>query len=125
MIFGKTIGVMTMLTVTDTDTFLNSWVLLLGTVAPPPQVLEQNVFNLDAGVDSLEVCEGRDIAIAVLAGEGDLSLPEEVVALTPGRFIFIPAHIPHRLKSNSSLVYLLSCYESGDSTDDLTWVVDL
>jgi mannose-6-phosphate isomerase-like protein (cupin superfamily) len=75
--------------------------------------------------DFPEVCDVRDVAIAVLEGEGRLSLQGEEVSLKAGKFVFIPANTPHRLQSTANLILFLSSYEADSSTESTAWIFDL
>ena len=90
-----------------------------------PTFCRQSLMHLQNSGDSPEVCDVRDVAIAVLEGEGKLSLRGEEVPLEAGKFVFIPANTPHRLQSTSNLILFLSRYEAETSTGDTAWVFDL
>jgi mannose-6-phosphate isomerase-like protein (cupin superfamily) len=85
----------------------------------------QSLMPVQNSADSPVVCDARDMAIAVLEGEGRLFLQGEEVPLKAGKFVFIPAKTPHRLQSTSNLILFLSSYESNPSTEDTAWVFDL
>lgn len=86
---------------------------------------QQNLMSLGADVQLPEICDARDITIAVLEGTGSLIIQAETVTLEPGLFVFIPANISHRLETRSRLVFLLNrCMPDRDTTD-LPWVINL
>ena len=85
----------------------------------------QSLMPLKNSADSPEICDARDVAIAVLEGEGRRSLHGEEVPLKAGKFVLIPANTPHRLQSTSNLILFLSRYRSAPLTEEVAWVFDL
>lgn len=85
---------------------------------------QQNLMSLGAETELPEICDGT-VTIAVLEGEGSLSLNDDVVSLEPGRFVFIPANMPHRLQTQTSLIFLLSRCEPDPGIDESAWVINL
>ncbi len=90
-----------------------------------PDFCCQSLMHIQNSGDSPEVCDAKDVAIAVLEGEGKLSLRGEEVPLEAGKFVFIPANTPHRLQSTTNLILFLSRYEASASKGDTAWVFDL
>ncbi len=90
-----------------------------------PDFCCQSLMHLQNSGDSPEVCDVKDVAIAVLEGKGKLSLRGEEVPLEAGKFVFIPANTPHRLQSTANLILFLSRYEADTFKGDTAWVFDL
>ena len=86
---------------------------------------QQNLMSLGADVQLPEMCDAKDITIAVLEGNGNLIIQEETVTLEPGIFVFIPANISHSLQTRSRLVFLLNRCMPDRDTHDLPWVINL
>jgi mannose-6-phosphate isomerase-like protein (cupin superfamily) len=86
---------------------------------------QQNLMSLGANTELPEICDEKDVTIAVLEGHGTLTLNEEVIPLEPGRFIFIPAQMPHVLRAQTSLVFLLSRCESNSDLPETAWTITL
>ena len=84
----------------------------------------QNLMSLRSQVELPKICDSTDVMIAILFGNGSLTLDNEVVMLEPGVFVFIPAHTPHTLQTRTSLAFLLNRCES-DSTSESVWVGNL
>jgi mannose-6-phosphate isomerase-like protein (cupin superfamily) len=81
--------------------------------------------SLGAETQLPEICEEKDVTIAVLEGHGTLTLNQEIVPLEPGRFIFIPVQISHTLRTQTSLVFLLSRCESNSGLPEQAWAITL
>lgn len=86
---------------------------------------QQNLMSLGADTELPEICDEKDVTIAVLEGQGSLTLNEEMIPLEPGRFIFIPAQMPHTLRTQTSLVFLLSRCESNSGLPETAWTITL
>ena len=86
---------------------------------------QQNLMSLGAETQLPEICEEKDVTIAVLEGHGTLTLNQEIVPLEPGRFIFIPAQMSHTLRTQTSLVFLLSRCESNSGLPEQAWAITL
>jgi len=86
---------------------------------------QQNLMSLGAETQLPEICEEKDVTIAVLEGHGTLTLNQEIVPLEPGRFIFIPAQMSHTLRTQTSLVFLLSRCESNSGLPEKAWAITL
>lgn len=86
---------------------------------------QQNLMSLGAETELPEICDGKDVTIAVLEGQGSLTLNEEIIPLEPGRFIFIPAQIPHTLRTCTRLVFLLCRCESDPGLPETAWALTL
>jgi nitric oxide dioxygenase len=65
------------------------------------------------------------VTIAVLEGQGKLTLNQEIIPLEPGRFIFIPAQMSHTLQTQTSLVFLLSRCEPNSGLPATAWAITL
>lgn len=89
------------------------------------QTLYQHLMRLDAETQLLEICDDKDVTISVLEGQGNLTLNQEIIPLEPGRFIFIPAPMSHTLRSQTSLVFLLSRCESNSGLPETAWAITL
>lgn len=85
----------------------------------------QNLMNLSASTQLLEIRDDKDVTIAVLEGEGSLTLNEEIIVLEPGRFVFIPAHLPHTVCTQTSLTFLLNRCKSAPGAHDSAWMMTL
>jgi mannose-6-phosphate isomerase class I len=83
---------------------------------------QQQWLHLSANDNYSDSCRDRDVAIAMLDGEGWLTLAEEVVALESGMVVLIPAHQPYRLQTASRLGCLLIRGES-DGVLNAAWAV--
>lgn len=117
-------------------------------------IYQQNMMSLGADVQLPEICDAQDVTIAVLEGNGTLSVNGELVALEPGMVVFIPANTAHRLQTQplvdnskqpltsiskrplagisrrSQLIFLLNrCrpdHSAPDySADETAWIVNL
>lgn len=86
---------------------------------------QQNLMSLGAEAELPEICDEKDVTIAVLQGHGSLTLNQEIIPLEPGRFIFIPAQMPHILQTQTSLVFLLSRCESNSGLPETAWAITL
>ena len=86
---------------------------------------QQNLMSLGAETELPEICDEKDVTIAVLEGHGNLTLNQEIIPLEPGRFIFIPAQMPHTLRTQTSLVFLLSRCESNSGLPETAWAITL
>lgn len=82
-------------------------------------------FELEVGTELPEICDAIDMTIAVLEGEGSLILNEELIPLELGRFVFIPAHLPYTVQTQTSLTFLLSRCESDPGLHDSAWIINL
>jgi len=89
------------------------------------QTLYQYLMNLGAETKVLEICDDKDVTIAVIEGQGKLTLNQEIIFLEPGRLIFIPAQMPHTLQTQTSLVFLLSRCESNCDLPEKAWSITL
>ncbi len=86
---------------------------------------QQNLMSLGAKTELLEICDEKDVTIAVLEGYGSLTLNQEIVPLEPGGFIFIPAQMSYTLQTQTSLVFLLSRCESNLGLPEKAWAITL
>lgn len=86
---------------------------------------QQNLMSLGAETELPEICDEKDVTIAVLEGHGNLTLNQEIIPLEPGRFIFIPAQMSHTLRTQTSLVFLLSRCESNSGLPETAWAITL
>jgi hypothetical protein len=65
--------------------------------------MQHNSIALGADARLVELCDPQDVTIllrrryanAAIAGEGSLTLNEEIVPLALGRLVLIPARMPH------------------------------
>lgn len=83
---------------------------------------QQNLMILGAEVELPAICD-EDVTLTVLEGQGSLTLDEEVVILTPGTFVFVPASTPHTLRTQANLIFLLIRCEPDLAAGDLAWVI--
>lgn len=70
---------------------------------------EQGQFSLvclSAGSNIGEHAASRNVTVTVIEGKGILNLDGQDVALKPGVFVYIPAHLPHSLQSLENLAFL-------------------
>lgn len=88
------------------------------------QILYQ-LMSLGAETQLPEICDDKDVTIAVLEGQGSLTLNQEIIPLEPGRLIFIPAQMTHTLQTQTSLFFLLSRCESNSGLPDKAWSITL
>ncbi|MDB9314069.1 cupin domain-containing protein [Spirulina sp. CS-785/01] len=72
---------------------------------------QYTLFCLSAGTEIEEHTSTRNAMVQVLEGTGQLWLEKEEVTLTAGKFILMPANIPHALKAESNLAFLLTLSE--------------
>ena len=86
---------------------------------------EQNLMSLGTETELPEICDDIDVTLTILEGQGSLTLNEEIIPLEPGRFIFIPAQMPHTLRTHTSLMFLLCRSESDPSLADTAWAITL
>lgn len=87
------------------------------------QTLYQQLMSLEAEVEIPKICDAKDVPLTVLQGQGSFTLHEEVVILAPGTFVFIPADIPHVLRTQTNLIFLLSRCEPDPVADTSAWLV--
>ncbi|NJR48450.1 MAG: cupin domain-containing protein [Leptolyngbyaceae cyanobacterium CSU_1_3] len=88
-------------------------------------IYQQNIMSLGTDVQMPEICDAQDVTIAVLEGNGNLIVNDELVALEPGIFVFIPANTCHTLQTQSQLIFLLSRCSPGLAIDESSWVINL
>ena len=88
-------------------------------------LFQQNLMSLGADIELPELCNEKDVTITVLEGCGNLTLNQETIPLEPGRFIFIPAQMPHILRAQTSLIFLLSRCESDSGLPETAWAITL
>lgn len=81
--------------------------------------------SLRAEVELPELCDSKDVTIAVLEGQGSLTLHGEVVTLEPGMLVYIPAYIRHILRASAYLVLMLNRYEPDSDTSESVWIFNL
>jgi mannose-6-phosphate isomerase-like protein (cupin superfamily) len=90
---------------------------------------QQNLMSLGADTNLPNMCDDKDVTIAILEGNGSLTLNEEIISLEPGRFIFIPAQRPHTVQAHTRLVFLLCRSESDADVDadvlETAWTITL
>lgn len=86
---------------------------------------QQNLMSLGAETQLPQICDHLDVTIAILEGHGSLTLAEEIIPLEPGRLIFIPAQIPHTLRTQTGLVFLLSRCKSNSGLPETAWAITL
>ncbi len=86
---------------------------------------QQNLISLQAEVELPELCEPKDVTITVLEGQGSLTLHEGVVTLEPGMLVYIPAHMPHILRTSAYLVLMLNRCETDSATSESVWIFNL
>jgi mannose-6-phosphate isomerase-like protein (cupin superfamily) len=86
---------------------------------------QQHLMSLSAEAKLPETYDDKDVTIAILEGQGSLTLTEEIIPLEPGRFVFIPAHMPHQLNTETRLVFLLSRCDSDPGIHDSAWMINL
>lgn len=86
---------------------------------------QQNLMSLGAGAQLPEVCDRKDVTIAILQGNGSLTLNQETIPLEPGRFIFIPTQLPHSLQAHTRLVFLLCRSEADSDLSETAWMMTL
>jgi quercetin dioxygenase-like cupin family protein len=86
-------------------------------------MMQHNTIGLGAHNQLLEICDPQDVTIAAIAGEGSLTLDDETVPLEPGRFVLIPARVPHTVRTQTSLTFLITRCESDLGLDDSAWMM--
>lgn len=86
---------------------------------------QQNLVSLGADAILPEIYDAKDGTITILEGEGSLTLNEETIPLEPGQLVFIPAHLPHRIQTQTRLTFLLSRCEPTPNTHDSAWLITL
>ena len=86
---------------------------------------QQNLMSLGAETELPEICDEKDVTIAVLEGHGNLTLNQQNIPLEPGQFIFIPAQMAHTLRTQTGLVFLLSRCESNSGLPETAWAITL
>jgi uncharacterized RmlC-like cupin family protein len=91
----------------------------------PPLTAQQSWLRLSAREEHSECCNDHDRAIAILAGQGWLTLADESITLEPGMLVFIPARQPYWLQTSSELTCLLIQGESDSLTSGSAWIVSL
>jgi quercetin dioxygenase-like cupin family protein len=68
---------------------------------------QYTLFCLAAGTEISEHTATRNATVHVLAGQGQLTLEGQAIALEPGTFVVMPAHAPHALNAVENLAFLL------------------
>lgn len=86
---------------------------------------QQNLMSLGTETKLPEICDDLDVTIAILEGQGSLTLNEEIIPLEPGRFIFIPAQMPHTLRTHTSFMFLLCRSKSDPGLSETAWAITL
>jgi mannose-6-phosphate isomerase-like protein (cupin superfamily) len=86
---------------------------------------QQNLMSLGADTNLPNICDDKDVTIAILEGNGSLTLNQEIISLEPGRFIFIPAQQSHTVQAHSRLVFLLCRSESDPDLSETAWTITL
>ncbi|NEO28407.1 MAG: cupin domain-containing protein [Kamptonema sp. SIO4C4] len=72
---------------------------------------QYTLFCLAAGTEIEEHTSTRNAMVQVLEGTGKLWLDKDEVELMAGKFVLMPANIPHAVKSESNLAFLLTLSE--------------
>ena len=90
---------------------------LVGSIPPDTIVSRQvlnaphvkvTLFGFAPGQELSEHTASKPAVIQVLAGEGTFALGDEVVAVAPGSWAHMDAHLPHRVTATTALVLLLT-----------------
>lgn len=68
---------------------------------------QQNLFCLAAGTTLEEHTSSKNATVMVMEGEGKLTLNGEVIKLTQGVVVYMPAHAPHALEATKNLAFWL------------------
>lgn len=90
-----------------------------------PALGQQNLIELRADLELPELCDSKDVAIAILAGRGSLILNQEVVSLEPEIVVFIPAQTLYKLWTQTDLMLLLSRSKPDPVANESAWIVNL
>lgn len=61
---------------------------------------------VSAGTEIPEHTAPRNVSVTVIEGLGLLTLNGQSIALEPGVFVYIPAHLPHALRAIQNLAFL-------------------
>ncbi len=70
---------------------------------------QHSLMCLAAGTTIAEHTSPRNVTLAIVAGQGTLTLEGREIDLQPGVFIWMPANAPHALQTtNSTLAFLHS-----------------
>lgn len=72
---------------------------------------QYSLFSLAAGTEIGEHTSSRNAVVTVVEGTGNLNLSGSDIALTPGVFIFMPAHAPHAVQAQENLTFTLTLSE--------------
>ncbi|CAD5912621.1 Cupin region [Planktothrix tepida] len=81
---------------------------ILSSVIWKDNICQYTLFCLAEGTDISEHTSSRNATVQVLEGQGILTLNGEEIRLEPGVFIFMAANVPHGLKAESNLAFLLT-----------------
>jgi quercetin dioxygenase-like cupin family protein len=73
---------------------------------------QYTLFCLAAGTEISEHTSTRNATVNVIEGRGILTLEERDIPLKSGTFIFMPANVPHALKADENLSFLLTLSEN-------------
>ncbi|NDJ17365.1 cupin domain-containing protein [Myxacorys almedinensis] len=86
---------------------------------------QQSIMSLGTDVQLPEICDAQDITIAVIEGNGTLTVNDEIVTLEPGVFVFIPANTYHMLQTQSQLIFLLNRCRPDPDIGESSWIINL
>lgn len=70
-------------------------------------VFKTMLFTFDAGEELSDHSSKKNAVLHVLSGNGNFSILDETVALSPGTWINIPPNVTHRVEAHSVLHFLL------------------
>ncbi len=78
------------------------------------------LFCVAQGLEIKEHTATRNVTVKTIAGQGTLFLKEEEIALTPGKFVFIPANVPHALHAQENLAFILTLSEPNQPQNQVS-----
>lgn len=84
-----------------------------------------NLMSLEAATRLPTLCDSQDLAIAVVSGQGHLTLSDSSIALETGRLVWIPAGTIYQLQTQTGLLFWLECSDPEPGTHPSAWLISL
>lgn len=76
---------------------------------------QHSLFCLAAGTEINKHTSTRNAVLTVVEGRGNINLEGKDIALVPGVFIFMPAHVHHAVQARENLAFVLALSEDSSS----------
>lgn len=108
-------------TATGPDARFHADLAALAGEVPPDSIVSRNVyvdefvkvtlFGFAPGQELSEHTASKSAVIQVISGEGSFGLGDRVVAVGPGSWAHMDAHLPHTVTASTKLVLLLTMFK--------------